>query len=263
MVSNSITLIEGMLMSLSILDQVQTEIEELPPRIIVYGTEGIGKSTFAASAPNPWFIATENGLRRIKTNKVAVAKSIEAVQEQLDALCNDEHNYQSVVIDTLDSMEKLLHKNIAEKSGKKSISDIGFGKGYEAAADLFRDEILAQLDYLNATKNMIVILLAHSKVERFEDPESPAYDRYTLNLHKTLNAAVREWADAVLFATKRTRVEKEDLGFGKVRTIAKGVGADGGERILRTVGGPACVAKNRYDIPGDIPLSWEAFAQYL
>ena len=105
---------------------------------------------------------------------------------------------------------------------------------------------------------MMVFLIAHSKVEKFEDPEAAAYDRYSPRLHKHAAALITEWCDAVLFATKRFTTRSEDAGFGRQRVIAAPIGAAGGERILRTTGGPSCVAKNRYRLKPELPLSWDA-----
>jgi hypothetical protein len=106
---------------------------------------------------------------------------------------------------------------------------------------------------------MAVICIAHSKVEKFEDPQSAPYDRYTPRLHKHAAALICEWSDAVLFATRKIRTQTDDAGFDRKRTIAHTIGKDGGERILRCVGGPACIAKNRYGISEEIPLLWTAF----
>ena len=106
-------------------------------------------------------------------------------------------------------------------------------------------------------------LIAHAKVEKFDDPESSPYDRYSPRLHKHAAALVCEWCDAVLFATQQFRTQSEDGGFGRKRTIAKAIGKDGGDRVLRTVGGPSCVAKNRYGITEELPLSWDAFVTAL
>ena len=97
--------------------------------------------------------------------------------------------------------------------------------------------------------------------QRFEDPENAAYDRYTPRLHKHAASLIAEWVDAVLFANKKFRVTKENAGFNGERAIAAPIGADGGERIIRTVGSPACIAKNRYGLPSEIPLSWQAFIE--
>lgn len=110
---------------------------------------------------------------------------------------------------------------------------------------------------------MVILMIAHSKVERFEDPESSPYDRYSPRLHKHAAALVSEWADAVLFATRKIRTQSEDAGFNRKRTIAHAIGKDGGDRVLRCVGGPSCVAKNRYGIIEELPLSWPAFITTL
>jgi hypothetical protein len=136
-----------------------------------------------------------------------------------------------------------------------------FGPNTKAFADWRK--VVEALDTLRTRQGMAVILIAHAKVEKFEDPETFTYDRYSPRLHKHACALVTEWCDAVLFATRKFRTEKEEQGFGKERTIAKEVGKDGGERILRCVGSPACVAKNRYGLPADVTLSWEALAAQL
>ncbi len=122
-------------------------------------------------------------------------------------------------------------------------------------------KVVSLLDELRNKRGMITIIIAHSKVERFEDPENAAYDRYTPRLHKHAASLLSEWVDAVLFATRRFRIQKENAGFSGERGIASPIGADGGERILRTVGSPACIAKNRFGLPSEIPLSWAAFIE--
>jgi hypothetical protein len=233
-----------------------------PPRVIEYGTEGIGKSTWAAAAPNPIFIQTEDGLGQIDCHKLPLVTEWNVMQNQLHAIYSQPHEYQTLVIDSLDWLEKLIWEDVASTNMVDSIEKIGYNKGYKFALKHWA-EFLNMLDAIRNERGMAIILIAHAKVERFEDPEVQGYDRYTLRLHKEADATLREWADAVLFATVKMRIEKEDLGFSKSRAIAKSIGSNGGDRILRTVGSPACVAKNRYAIPGDIPLVWEEFAKYL
>ena len=115
----------------------------------------------------------------------------------------DEHDYQTVVIDTLDWLERLIWAKVCEDRGVKSIEDIGYQKGYVFALDFWR-QIVDRLDRLRNDRSMCVVLLAHCKIEKFEDPESPAYDRYSPRLHKHANALITEWVDAVLFATRKT-----------------------------------------------------------
>jgi hypothetical protein len=231
----------------------------MPPRLVLYGTEGIGKSTFGAGAPAPIFIPTEDGLGEIDCHKFPLARSLAEVTADLADLYREAHDYQTVVVDSLDWLERLIWDEVCREYGVKSIekADGGYAKGYMHALTPWR-EILTGLDALRSERGMVVILIAHAKVEKFEDPESAAYDRYSPRLHKHATALVTEWADAVLFATRRFRTQTEESGFNRTRTIAAPLGADGGERIIRTAGSPACIAKNRYGLPAELPLSWNA-----
>ena len=243
---------------MGMLENIQTGRENKPPRIMVYGQEGVGKSTFGASAPDPVFIQTEDGLGEIDTCKFPLAQSVGDVIAELTAIRDEEHNFRTVVIDSLDWLERLIFDEVCKEFGVRSIekADGGYGKGYVDALVHWR-KVLALLDDLRNKRGMMVILLAHAKVERFEDPENIACDRYAPRLHKHAASLISEWVDAVLFAAKRLRVSKD----GDSRAIAAPIGADGGERILRTNGSPACLAKNRFSLPNEIPLRWDAFLQ--
>ena len=246
------------------LKSIKNGKEAKPPRIMIYGQEGVGKSTMGASAPKPIFIQTEDGLSEIDCHKFPLAKNLSDVLASLQALINEDHDYQTIIIDSLDWLERLIFDEVCREYGVKSIekADGGYAKGYVHALSHWR-KILNFLGQLRDEKGMACILIAHSKIEKFEDPESSAYDRYSPRLHKHANALISEWVDAVLFATRRFRTQKEDAGFNRERTIAAPIGADGGERIIKTVGGPACVAKNRFNLPGELPLSWDAFMQAM
>ena len=243
---------------MGMLENIKTGRENKPPRIMVYGQEGVGKSTFGASAPDPVFIQTEDGLGEIDTCKFPLAQSVGDVIAELTALRDEEHSFRTVVIDSLDWLERLIFDEVCKEFGVRSIekADGGYGKGYVDALVHWR-KVLALLDDLRNKRGMMVILLAHAKVERFEDPENAAYDRYSPRLHKHAASLISEWVDGVLFATKRMRISKD----GDSRAIAAPIGADGGERILRTNGSPACIAKNRFSLPNEIPLRWDAFLQ--
>jgi hypothetical protein len=249
---------------MSLLASIQRGRTPKPPRLVVYGTEGIGKSTFAAGAPNPVFIPTEDGLDAIDCAKFPLATNYGDVRDALAELHTQPHDYETVVIDSLDWLERLIWDRVCHESGVKSIekADGGFAKGYTAALTYWR-EVVDHLNLLRNHRGMVVVLIAHAKVEKFEDPESSPYDRYSPRLHKHAAALVCEWADAVLFATRRFRTQTEDAGFNRKRTIAHAIGKGGGERILRCVGGPACIAKNRFGIVDDLPLSWAAFIAAL
>lgn len=244
---------------MSLSELVQKGKSQRPPRILIHGGEGIGKSTFGASAPDPIFIQTEDGLDEIDAAKLPLAKSLGDVSDHLDMLIREAHDYKTVVIDSADWLERLIHDQVCRDSGVETIVKAagGYGKGYEVALTYWR-EIVGKLDTLRNNRGMICILVAHSKVEKFEDPEAPTYDRYSPRLHKSSAALLCEWCDAVLFATRRYRTTTTEAN-GKARTTATAIGKDGGERVIRAYGGPTCVAKNRYRIASEIPLSWAAF----
>lgn len=247
-----------------------------PPRLLIYGIEGIGKSTTAAAAPTPIFVPTEDGLDQIDCASFPLAKSLADVESALRTLIQEQHDFETVVLDSADWLERLVWDVLCAQYGVANIEKVdgGYARGYTHALTHWR-RLLADLNLLRTQRGMCVILLAHAKVERFEDPEHAAYDRYSPRLHKHVTALLTEWCDAVLFATRRiiTRTDPGGGGFGRDRTIAAGLGRDcsgsggggggGGERILRTVGSPACVAKNRYSLPAELPLSWPALMQAL
>ncbi len=241
---------------MGMLDRVEHGPQSLPPRLLLYGTEGIGKSTYGASAPAPVFVQTEDGLGEIGCARFPLARSFDEVLAALEELRTGGHEFQTVVIDSLDWAERLAWDGICRKYGVDSIEKAagGYGKGYIEAANLFR-RMLETLDALRRERGMVAILIAHAKVEAFTDPEEGVYDRYSPRLHKHANALVTEWCDIVAFATRRITIQNAHAGDVK---IAKNIGAGGGERILRCEGGPSCVAKNRYNLPSELPLAWSA-----
>jgi hypothetical protein len=236
-------------------------VEKKPPRIVVYGAEGIGKSTFGASCPDPILLPCEDGAARIDCDKFPLIKTYQTFLDHLYSLSQEDHKYQTVVVDTIDWLERLVWSDVSARGGKDSIEDFGYGKGYILALDHWR-EVLSALDHLRDERGMIVVLLAHARIERFQDPESDGFDRYTLKLNKHADAIVREWADAVLFACRKQRVEKIAAGASS-RNVVKPVGKDGGDRVLRCSSGPAAVAKNRFGITGEIAFSWDAISEHL
>ena len=244
---------------MGLLQQIQRGRTYMPPRMLIYGTEGIGKSTLAASTPKPIFVQTEDGLGEIECDKFPLARSFDDVMAALTELSTEDHEYETVVIDSLDWLERLIWDVLCAQYRVSSIEKVdgGYGKGYIHALGPWR-KLVAQLSDLHRQRRMMVVFIAHAKIERFEDPESPAYDRYSPRLHKHASALLTEWCDAVLFATRKFTTRQEDGGFGRQRVIAAPVGAGGGERILRAVGGPTCVAKNRYGLSPELPLSWDA-----
>ncbi len=228
------------------LSSITTGIDPKPPRIFIYGTEGIGKSTFAANAPQAIFIQTEDGLGMIDCSKFPVCKTYQEFDEQLNSLIQEQHKFRYLVIDSVDWLEILIHKYLCEKfkcSGLEKV-DGGYSKGYKYAAEIYI-EVLKKLDLLRDHKGMGIILLAHAKIEKYNDPESSGFDRFTPRMGKLTNEYTKEWVDAILLATRK---------FG----AASGE-ANGNERVLKCTGQNNYVAKNRYGLPDELPLDWKAF----
>ncbi len=243
---------------MKLLEQIQSGPKLAPRRVMLYGTHGIGKSTFASCAPNPIFIQTEDGLGEIECDKFPLTTSFDEAMTALSELYAEQHPYRTVVVDSLDWLERLIWEQVCNTRNVESIEDIGYAKGYTFALNHWRD-FLEGLTALRRDKEMTVILLAHAKIERFENPETESYDRYTPRLHKLASAVVQEWCDEVLFATYKVHTKQTEEGFNKKR--AQGIGS--GERIVRTTERPAHVAKNRLDLPDELPLIWDEYAKFM
>ena len=125
-----------------------------------------------------------------------------------------QHDYQTVAIDSLDWLERLVWDHVCRRESTATIEKVGggYGKGYTLALDYWR-KLIDKLGNLHRDRGMMIFLIAHAKVEKFEDPEAPAYDRYSPRLHKHASAIITEWCDAVLFATKRFVTRTEESGF--------------------------------------------------
>ena len=211
------------------------------PRIILYGMEGIGKSTFAANFPSPIFIQTEDGLGMIDCAKFPLAKSFDEVFQELVALETEPNEFKTIVIDSLDWLERLIWDKVAQDSKVNNIEQIGFGKGYTMALTFWR----IVLDHLESLHNQgqIILLLAHAVAEDYSDPEVNSLKRFTPRLHKTARSLVAEYVDVILLATR---------AFGAAK------GDQNNPRIVRTEASPYQVAKSRFSIPAELPLDADA-----
>jgi hypothetical protein len=243
---------------MSLMKQIQSGKQPAPRRIMLYGTHGIGKSTWGSMAPKPVFIQTEDGLGEITCDKFPLARTFNDVMQALGELYTEQHPYRTVVVDSLDWLERLIWQEVCRQKTVESIEDIGYAKGYVFALTQWR-EFLTGLEALRADRGMMIVLIAHAKIETFQNPETENYDRYVPRLHKLASAVVQEWSDEVLFATYRVHVKQTKEGFDK--KVTKGVGT--GERIVRTTERPAHMAKNRLNLPEELPLDWNAYAQFL
>lgn len=242
---------------MKLLKQIERGRSQRPRRVMLYGTHGIGKSTFGSMAESPIFIATEDGLSEIECDRFPLSTSFREVLAALSELYTEEHEYDTVVIDSLDWLERLIFAEVCAKRGVESIEDIGYAKGYTFALTQWR-EVLDGLDALRNDRCMKTILIAHARIEKFDNPETESYDRYVPRLNKHASALIQEWCDEVLFATYRVHTKHTDEGFNRKRT--QGIGT--GERIIRTTERPAHMAKNRLNLPDELPLDYRIYAAY-
>jgi hypothetical protein len=225
--------------------------QQQPVRVVLYGVEGIGKSTFGANAPAPIFLGAEDGTSQLDVTRFPAPERWVEVLDAVRTLTTEAHDFKTLVLDTLDWAEPLLWQYVCDRDGEKNIEAYGYGKGYAAALDEWR-VFLAALEKLRRDKGMHLVLIAHSWIKPFKNPEGPDFDRYELKLHPKAGGLIKEWADCVLFANYETLAAKDD----KTKRIR---GVDTGARLLYTQRRAAYDAKNRYDLPESLALSWPEF----
>lgn len=228
------------------------------PRIVIYGPSGIGKTTFGASAPNPIFIITEDGLGDIEVPHFPLAKSYDDVMDALESLLKDDHDFNTVVLDSIDWCEPLVWEKTCGRLHVSSIEEPGYGRGYVEASKEWAD-LLNIMTRLRDEKNMVVIMIAHGAVVKIEDPIHPAYDQNGLKLHKRAAAKVEEYADILGFCALKTLVTTEKESFNQTRNRA----IDTGERVMYLTPSAGFKAKNRYRLPPSIPLDYSELERLL
>lgn len=245
----------------------RTRIERAPITL-AYGEPGVGKTTFASFAPDPLFFCLEAGANQLAVQRLRISddsypggerdpKTYEEVVYALGKLVTlvtttKDVEFKSVVIDTVDALEKLFHAKACETFGKASMGEIGFGKGFDTSVDLAR-VVMSKLERIRDA-GIHIVLLAHSHIENFSNPEGADFNFWSLKLHKKLASQFTEWSDNVLF------MRREQLALeanGKVR----GVGSEA--RFMHTQKTPTFVAKNRYDLPAKLPLRWFEYAEAM
>jgi hypothetical protein len=220
-----------------------------PLRVLLYGPEGVGKTTFGANAPTPIFLGAEDGHANLDVAYFPEPHSWSDILDAVRVLANDKHDYQTLVLDTLDWLEPFCWRAVCAAGRKAGIEDFGFGKGYVAALDEWR-VLVSALETMRRSRRMNVVMLAHSQVKTFKNPEGEDYDRYSLKVHEKAAGLLKEWSDAVLFTNYETHVLKDGAR-------AKAYG--GGSRVIHTERRAAYDAKNRYGLPESLPLAWDDF----
>ena len=224
--------------------KIVTGKQKRAQRVVLYGVESVGKSTFAAQFPTPLFLDIEQGTSHLDVARCDIGSWKQLTDSLAEAKATD---YQTIVIDSADWAERLCVEDLLASSKKTSIEDFGFGKGWVMVAERM-SRMLASVDaIIEAGKN--VVLIAHSKIVRFEAPDAlAAYDRYELKLSKQSSPLLKEFADELWFLRFKTKVSTTDTGRGK--------GIGGKERILLTTHSAAYDAKTRSGLAEELPLEW-------
>lgn len=230
----------------TMLNQITAKPTLKPPRIVIHGKPGVGKTSFAADADDVLFMPLEEGLATLKVAHLAKPDTYANVMSALWELRTEQHDYRVLAIDTIDKMEPLVWQAVCEEGGKTNIEDFGYGKGY-TKADFCWLEFFSALDDLQA-RGMTIIVLCHNEGRMIDDPQIGAYNHFTPKLHKRANALLTEWADIIGYLdTERVAVDKGDKR--ETRTSQST-----GQRVLYLEDQGAFVAKNRYDLPPMIQI---------
>lgn len=235
--------------------QITTGKIQSAQKIVVYGPEGIGKSTFASQFPRPLFIDTEGSTKHMDVARTPKPSSWSMLLEQVRHIKANPQLCGTLIIDTADWAEQLCTADVCGKAKKSGIEEFGFGKGYVYLAEEFGR-------FLNLLEEVIevginVVLTAHAKMRKFEQPdEMGAYDRWEMKLGKNTAPLVKEWADMVLFANYKTYVVNVD-GQGSEKGKNK---AQGGSRVMYSTHHPCWDAKNRHDLKPELAFSYSEIA---
>lgn len=228
------------------LHSITTGKLDQPDRFLIVGQEGVGKTTLGADAPSPIFLCAEDGTAHVDVARFPEPRDFGDVLEAVQTLIDDRHSFETLVVDTIDWLEPFVWQHVCAAARKPDIESFGYGKGYVAALDEWR-RLLALFDRLRAAKRMRIILLAHAHIKAFRNPEGEDYDRFTGKLHDKAFGLIKEWADHVLFARFQVYTVEKD---GRSKGISDGA------RVLCTTRTAAYDAKNRADLPPELPLSW-------
>ncbi len=227
-----------------------------PQKVVIYGPEGIGKSTFASQFPNPLFIDTEGSTKNLDIARMDKPTSWTMLKNQLDYVKNNPTVCKTIVIDTIDWAEQLCIEDVCAQYNKKGIEDFGYGNGYVYEKEEFGRFLNSLEDLIDRGIN--VVLTAHAQLRKFSQPdEIGEYDRWELKLGKKtasqISPLVKEWADMVLFANYKTVAVATDKDGKKYK-------AQGGGRVMYTLHHPCWDAKNRHGLPEEMEFSYLSIA---
>lgn len=228
-------------------------------KVVIYGPEGIGKSTFAAAFPEPLFIDTEDSTKFMDVRRFKKPGSWTELTEQVKYVRDTPGLCKTLVLDTADWAEKMCVRSVCDKYQKSGIESFDYGKGYTFVYEAFGSLLNLLTDVTERGIN--VTITAHANTKRREQPdEFGTYDCWGLKLIDSPKCSVanmvKEWSDLLLFANYKTLVVAAD-DKGKRHK------AQGGKRVMFTTHHPCWDAKNRQGLPEEMPLDFRAIEPYL
>lgn len=223
---------------------------ETAKKVVIYGPEGIGKSTLASNFPNPVFIDTEGSTKALDVARYPEVKNWMDIKAFVEDTINT-RQFSTIVIDTADWAERFCIRSVCAKQKVTGIEDIPYGKGYTYVME----EFASLLDLCNKAiaAGINVIFTAHAQMRKFEQPdELGAYDRWEMKLSKKTAPLLKEWADMVLFCNYKTQVMTDSKTQSKK--------AFGGKRVMYASHHPCWDAKNRYNLPDQMDMEFTQIA---
>lgn len=222
----------------------------LPPKVVIYGAEGVGKSTLASQFPDPLFIDTEGSTTYMDVRRLEKPDSFTGLVDLVKAVAAEPDICKTLILDTADWAEQMCIAEVCAKYKKKGIEDFGYGKGYTYISEEF-SKLLSAFDAV-IKKGICVVITAHAKMRKFEQPdEMGAYDRWEMKLSKQVAPLLKEWCDMLLFCNYKTYVVSTESNTHK---------AQGGKRVMYTTHHPCWDAKNRHNLPEETDLDFASIA---
>lgn len=245
------------------LGSLNTTKNNKPPIGVIYATGGAGKTTLASEFPDPYYLPTlgEEPPDDVEMPSPGTAETFADICDVIEWLLTEEHDRKTLILDSADGVEPMVWAETCARNGWNNIEDAGFGKGFLAADEVWR-ELIGGFNALRDA-GIAVVLIAHTDITRFDDPTSDPYSRYGIRLHKRASALIQDAAQFVAFINFRRTLKEKDVGFNKKVAHAEG----SGERIIYLEERPGFLAKSRYSTPASLPYKkgqgWEKLNEYM